>query len=119
MVCLVYTFQSHSSSRKIWAKVKVWMREGGKNGVGSHRRKLLAPHDLFSLFLYTTKDRLPREWYHPQWTKFSHKKMFHQCGGLYMLGPGSGTIRRCGLVGLGISLWVWALVLAAWKVVFQ
>jgi hypothetical protein len=28
--------------------------------------------------------------------------------GLYMLGPGSGTIRRCGLVGVGVSVWVWA-----------
>jgi hypothetical protein len=23
---------------------------------------------------------------------------------LYILGPGSGTIRRCGLVGVGVSL---------------
>ena len=30
------------------------------------------------------------------------------CDGLYMLGPGSGTIRRCGLVGVGVSLWAWA-----------
>jgi len=29
--------------------------------------------------------------------------------GLSMLGPGSGTIRRCGLVGVGVSLWAWAL----------
>ena len=29
------------------------------------------------------------------------------CGGLYMLGPGSGTIWRCGLVGVGVLLWVW------------
>jgi hypothetical protein len=26
------------------------------------------------------------------------------CGGLYMLGPGSGTIWRCGLVGVGVAL---------------
>jgi len=26
--------------------------------------------------------------------------------GLYMIGPGSGTIRRCGLVGVDVSLWV-------------
>jgi hypothetical protein len=25
-------------------------------------------------------------------------------GGLYMLGPGSGSIRRYGLVGVGVSL---------------
>jgi hypothetical protein len=31
------------------------------------------------------------------------------CDGLYMLGPGSGIIRRCDLVGVGVSLWVWAL----------
>jgi hypothetical protein len=26
-----------------------------------------------------------------------------------MLGPGSGTVRRCGLVGVGVALveWVW------------
>jgi hypothetical protein len=28
---------------------------------------------------------------------------------LNMLDPGSGTIRRCGPVGVGVSLWVWAL----------
>jgi hypothetical protein len=26
-----------------------------------------------------------------------------------MLASGSGTIRRCGLVGVGVSLWAWAL----------
>jgi hypothetical protein len=31
------------------------------------------------------------------------------CDGLYMLGPGSGTVRRCGFVGVGVSLWVWAI----------
>jgi hypothetical protein len=31
-----------------------------------------------------------------------------ECDGLYMLGLGSGTIRRYGLVGIGVSLWVWA-----------
>ena len=31
------------------------------------------------------------------------------CNGLYMLSPGSGTIWRCGPVGVGVSLWVWAL----------
>ena len=30
------------------------------------------------------------------------------CDGLYMIGPGSEPIRRCGLVGVGVSLWVWA-----------
>jgi hypothetical protein len=29
--------------------------------------------------------------------------------GLYMLGPGSDTIRSCNLVGEGVSLWVWAI----------
>ena len=24
---------------------------------------------------------------------------------LYMLGPGSGTVGRCGLVGVGVALW--------------
>jgi hypothetical protein len=28
---------------------------------------------------------------------------------VYMLGPGSGTIRMCGPVGVGVSLWAWAL----------
>jgi len=31
------------------------------------------------------------------------------CGGLNMLGPHCGIIRRCGLVGGSVSLWVWAL----------
>jgi len=31
------------------------------------------------------------------------------CDGLYMLSPGSGTIRRCSLVGVGVLLWSWAL----------
>ena len=26
------------------------------------------------------------------------------CDGLYMLDPGSGTFRRCGLVGVGVAL---------------
>ena len=37
-----------------------------------------------------------------------------KCDGLYMHGPGSGTTRRCGPVGVGVaslewfvSLWVW------------
>ena len=29
--------------------------------------------------------------------------------GLYILGPGSGTMKRCGLVGISVSLWVLAL----------
>jgi hypothetical protein len=37
------------------------------------------------------------------------KILFLQCDGLYMLSPGSGTIRRCILVGVGVSLWCWAL----------
>ena len=32
------------------------------------------------------------------------------CDGLYMLGSGSGTIGRCGLVGVGVALWVGALI---------
>ena len=36
-----------------------------------------------------------------------------------MLGLGSGTIWRCGLVGVGVSPWVYKnLILAAWKPVF-
>ena len=31
-----------------------------------------------------------------------------ECDGLYILGPGSSTIWRCGLVEVGVSLWVWA-----------
>jgi hypothetical protein len=31
------------------------------------------------------------------------------CDGLYMLDPGSGTISRYDPVGVGVSLWVWAL----------
>jgi hypothetical protein len=28
--------------------------------------------------------------------------------GLNMLGPERGTIRKCGHVGVGVSLWAWA-----------
>jgi hypothetical protein len=38
------------------------------------------------------------------------------CDGLYMLGPGSGTIRRCDLVRVGVGYK--ALILTAWKSVF-
>jgi hypothetical protein len=31
------------------------------------------------------------------------------CYGLNMLGPGSGIIWKGGLVGVGVSLWRWAL----------
>jgi hypothetical protein len=34
---------------------------------------------------------------------------YSECDGLYMLGPGSGMVRRCVPVGVGVSLWVWAL----------
>ena len=30
--------------------------------------------------------------------------MLTSCGGLNMLGPGSGIIRKCGLVGVGVAL---------------
>ena len=30
------------------------------------------------------------------------------CDGSYVIGPGSDSIRRCALVGVGVSLWVWA-----------
>ena len=40
------------------------------------------------------------------------------CDGLYRLCPGSGIIRRCGPVGVGVSLCMWAF-LAAWKSVFS
>jgi hypothetical protein len=32
-----------------------------------------------------------------------------ECDSVCMLGPGLGTIRRCGLVGVDVSLWAWAL----------
>ena len=34
--------------------------------------------------------------------------LMFECDGVYRLGPGSGTIRRCGLVGIGVSLCAWA-----------
>jgi hypothetical protein len=38
--------------------------------------------------------------------KINNSKIFKShCDGLYVLGPGSSTI-RCGLVGVGVSLWV-------------
>jgi hypothetical protein len=47
----------------------------------------------------------------------------HRLVCLNMLGPGSGSIRTCGLVGESVSLWGWVLrtssLLAAWKPVFS
>jgi hypothetical protein len=43
------------------------------------------------------------------WRLFSSTSLDTGCNGLNMLGLGSGTIRRCDLVGVGVSLWVWAL----------
>ena len=49
------------------------------------------------------------------------------CGGSYMLSPGSGTIRRCDLVGVGVALLkedvtvgvgFKTLILVVWKPVF-
>jgi len=37
-----------------------------------------------------------------------NEKMIHTCDGLYMLGPGTSTTRRCSPVGVGVSLWAWA-----------
>ena len=42
----------------------------------------------------------------PGWKHFISEDI---CDGLYMLGPESGTIRKCGPVGFGVSLWVWVL----------
>jgi hypothetical protein len=38
---------------------------------------------------------------------FAMKQQFWD--GLYMLGPGSGAVKRCGPVGIGVSLWVWSI----------
>ena len=38
----------------------------------------------------------------------SPNKAFVHCDSLYMLSPGSSTIRMHGLVGVGVSLWAWA-----------
>jgi hypothetical protein len=38
----------------------------------------------------------------------------YMCDGLYMLSLGSGTIRRCGPVGVGVSLWVWDIRPSFW-----
>ena len=39
--------------------------------------------------------------------KGENKSIYNYCDGLYMLGPGSGTIRGYGPVGVDVSLWVW------------
>ena len=38
----------------------------------------------------------------------------HVCDSLYMLSLGSGTIRRCGLVEVGVSLWAYVLIPLFW-----
>jgi hypothetical protein len=42
---------------------------------------------------------------HPTFSSDSH------WDGLYILGPGSCTIWRCGVVGIGVPLWAWPLIL--------
>ena len=37
--------------------------------------------------------------------------MYRYYNGLNMLGPGSGNIWKCGLVGVCVSLWEWAFTL--------
>jgi hypothetical protein len=39
---------------------------------------------------------------------YSQKYTYTYCDGLSMLSPKSGTIRRSGPVGVGVSLWAWA-----------
>ena len=55
------------------------------------------------------------------------KKLLVYCDGLYILGPGSGTTSRFGLVGIGVTWLEWVchcgcgykvLSLVAWKSVF-
>jgi hypothetical protein len=57
--------------------------------------------------------------------KFQHQH--GGCDGLYILGPGSGNIWICGLVGIGVTWLEWVchcgcgykiLTLVAWKSVF-
>ena len=43
----------------------------------------------------------------PTCTIWSTKYILSECDGLYMIGPGSEPIRRCGIVGVGVLLWVW------------
>ena len=39
------------------------------------------------------------------WILFFRKKVqLSKHDGLNMLGPGGGTVRRCGLIGVGVSL---------------
>jgi hypothetical protein len=57
------------------------------------------PH-LFPVSTGRKKPEVPEENY------CTMKTQIPRCDGLNMLGPGSGTI-RCGLVGVGVSLWAW------------
>jgi hypothetical protein len=44
------------------------------------------------------------------WGGLTKSGLHRLCDGLYMLGPEASTIRRCGLLVVGVSLWVWALI---------
>jgi hypothetical protein len=52
-----------------------------------------------------------------------HAKLQRDCGGLNMFAPGSGTVRRCGLVGGSLSITLRVIFetffLAVWKTVFS
>ena len=65
------------------------------------------------------KEKGKREWREDKMTS---------CDGLYMLDPGSGTIKRYGLVGVGMVFWrkcvtvgvdFKTVTLAAWKSIFS
>jgi hypothetical protein len=70
------------------------------------------------LFIIARSWKEPRcpsteEWIQKMWYIYTMEEwipsFLYTCDGLYMLGPGSSTFRRCGLVGVGVSLWIWAL----------
>ena len=52
--------------------------------------------------LLRIKLQRPGRWFPKRWFG-----MDTSCN-LYMFGPGSDIIRRCGIVGVGVSLWAWA-----------
>jgi hypothetical protein len=115
---------------------RAWEPEPGGLGrssrVGRKDTQIMAIHEGLQFYLrqktYTSL-RTATMFYeiiHCMLPHFKHKTGI--CGGLNMLGPGSGTIRRCGLVEVGVALLeevchcrrgFKTLILAAWKPVFS
>jgi hypothetical protein len=85
------------SQLKLRIRLRIGTREWGKWGHGEGQNRLQCTIAIAQGCKTSEEHTLSRT------------EEVTRCGGLYTLGSGSGTVRRCGLVGVGVALWVWAL----------